>query len=48
MTKTFDRACYELAEKFLQDAPEQNTESNRDDLASQIQEAVEVWFADKR
>lgn len=54
--KTYDPKCYELAELFLRDhdsavvdtTDEQNTELNRADLASRIQDAIEDWFAGTR
>lgn len=42
MSKTFDARCYELAEHFLQDEPELNTEAARITLAREIQWAVEA------
>jgi hypothetical protein len=47
--KTYDPACYELAEHFLQDVPFGNPdETSYDqachDLALTIQQAVEDWF----
>lgn len=41
---TYDGKCYDLAEHFLQDAPELNDERNRDDLAKMIQTVIEDWF----
>ena len=38
---TFDIKCYELAEHFLQDLPELDTEPNRKTLAYAIQNCVE-------
>jgi len=38
---TFDLKCYELAEHFLQDDPELDTEPNRKTLAYAIQSCVE-------
>lgn len=46
--KTYDPACYELAEHFLKDQPisEHSTpyEQACHDLALTIQQAVEDWF----
>ena len=46
--KTYDPACYELAEHFLKDEPisEHSTpyEQACRDLALTIQQAVEDWF----
>jgi len=38
---TFDLKCYELAEHFLHDHPELDTEPNRKTLAYAIQTCVE-------
>jgi hypothetical protein len=40
-TKTYDSRCYELAEVFLQDEAELNTEEKKEQLAIAIQEAIE-------
>ena len=46
--KTYDPACYELAEHFLKDEPisEHSTpyEQACHDLALTIQQAIEDWF----
>ena len=34
---SFDSKCYELAETFLSDYPEKDTEENRNQLAADIQ-----------
>lgn len=49
MAKTYDPACYELAEHFLKDEPfgnpnETSYEQACHDLALTIQKAVEDWF----
>lgn len=48
MAKSYDPACYELAEHFLRDEPisEHSTpyEQACHDLALTIQQAVEDWF----
>ncbi len=41
MTKTFDRRCYELAEHFLSDEPDLNTEAAKTTLAAEIQWTIE-------
>ena len=45
---TYDQKSRELAELFLEDAPEINTGANAHDLALAIQNAIEDWFADKQ
>lgn len=49
MVKTYDPACYDLAEHFMQDEPfcrdKKLYEKNVDDLAKCIQKTVEDWFA---
>ena len=42
---TYDPACYDLAESFLSDEPKLNTQQNRKELASAIQDRVESWIA---
>jgi hypothetical protein len=47
MVKTYDRACHDLALHFLQDEPlkdEAQRARYADDLAKNIQQAVEDWF----
>lgn len=48
LTKTYDPACYELAEHFMQDEPCRNDpklyKENCHQLAIWIQESVESWF----
>lgn len=48
MAKTYDPACYDLAEHFLQDEPCKKDpalyERHADDLAKTIQQAIEDWF----
>lgn len=46
--KTYDPKSYELAEHFLQDEPNLNTEGGCINLAKTIQAAVEGWFEDQR
>jgi hypothetical protein len=41
MAKTFDPKCYELAEHFLADTPELNTDAAKVTLAAAIQQALE-------
>lgn len=41
MTKTFDSKCYELAEHFLSDDPDLNTDAAKKTLAAEIQWTVE-------
>jgi hypothetical protein len=41
MAKTYDPACYALAEQFLSDEPRLNTEAARITLAAAIQECIE-------
>jgi hypothetical protein len=45
MVKTYDPKCYELAEEFLSDEPELNTEKHRDLLAKDIQQAIEDFIS---
>jgi hypothetical protein len=44
MANTYDTKCYELAEAFLSDEPEIDTEKNRDLLAKDIQQAIEDFI----
>ena len=50
--KTFDRACYELAAKFLRDEPcafnPFTFEKHCNSLAGEIQQTIEDWFYDER
>lgn len=41
---TFDPKCYELAEHFLSDEPAFNLKANKEELAGEIQAAVENWL----
>lgn len=42
---SFDSACFDLAEHFLQDEPEEFRDENiTNQLAQIIQDAVESWF----
>jgi hypothetical protein len=45
MAKTFDPACWDLAERFLADEPLLNTEAAKTTLAAHIQEAIEDEIA---
>lgn len=45
---TYDPKSYELAEHFLEDVPNLNTEGGRDHLAKTIQAAIEDWFEDMK
>lgn len=45
MPKTYDPACYDLAEQFLSDTP-YNSEANREHLARSIQQTIEDELAD--
>lgn len=40
----FDPRCYKLAEAFLADEPEIQTETDTRALAQRIQEAIEEWI----
>jgi len=40
-TKTYDPACYALAEQFLADEPRLNTEAAKITLAAEIQDCIE-------
>jgi hypothetical protein len=40
----YDQKCYDLAESFLSDEPQLNTEENRKALAQDIQAAIEDFF----
>ena len=42
----YDQKCYDLAEKFLADDSEINTECNRSLLAQEIQRTIEDYIAD--
>jgi hypothetical protein len=43
--KTYDPRCWELAKTFLADEPpELRTDSNTDELAQEIQDAIERWL----
>lgn len=44
MAKTYDVKCFDLAEHFLQDEPELNSDANAAELAAEIQEAIEDWL----
>ena len=44
--RTFDSKCYELAEAFLDDSPDLDTEANRRALAAEIQDVIEGFVAD--
>lgn len=44
--KTYDPKCQELAEHFLLDEPNLDTEDGAKDLARCIQAAIEGWFED--
>lgn len=46
MSKTFDPKCFQLAEQFLADEPELNTEAAKVTLANIIQQAIEneIYF----
>ena len=44
MTKTYDVKCYELAEHFLQDHPEINSDDLCMALAIDIQDAIETFL----
>jgi hypothetical protein len=47
-TKTYDPACFDLAETFLQDVPNLWTKDRAHRLAIEIQEAVEIFIADEQ
>lgn len=38
---SYDTRCYDLAETFLEDWPDLNTQANRDSLAQHIQTSIE-------
>ena len=44
---TYDQKCYDLAASFLADQPTLNTEKNRDELAKDIQQAIEDFLYDQ-
>lgn len=46
MPKGFDQKCYELAEHFLQDR-EKVPVLLIEELAQEIQDAIELWFSGK-
>jgi len=48
VTIPFDCKCYELAETFLEDEEALNTEANRNQLASEIQQAIEDFIEAKK
>lgn len=41
---SYDSRCYDLAEAFLSDSPEKDTEANRAALAQHIQDEIEGWI----
>lgn len=43
--KTYDTACFDLAESFLSDHPHLATTTRTDELASLIQSMIEGWIA---
>jgi len=44
---SYDQSSYDLAESFLEDEPELNTEENRKELAQDIQRAIEDFISGK-
>lgn len=44
---SYDQKCYDLAEVFLSDYPEKNTPENRNQLAQDIQQAIEDFFSER-
>ena len=47
-TRTCDIRCMDLAEHFTSHAPDEYSEADLYDLACDIQQAVEDWFADRQ
>jgi hypothetical protein len=47
-TLSFDSKCYDLAEHFLQDEADLDSEDKRKELAQEIQEAIEAWLLAER
>lgn len=43
-----DVKCADLADAFLEDEPQLNARVNRDELAAEIQMAIESFIEDKR
>ena len=43
----YDSKCFDLAVAFLGDHPELDTEINRDQLAQDIQQAIENFISEK-
>lgn len=43
---SYDSACEELAEHFLTGSPQARLPEAKEELAQDIQDAVESWFAD--
>jgi hypothetical protein len=44
----FDVKCRQLADQFLEDEPELDTEKNANDLAQQIQNTIEDFISQKK
>lgn len=46
MAKTYDPKCFELAEAFLSDCPDINTDAAKVTLAAEIQQCIEdeIYF----
>jgi len=45
---SYDQSSYDLAERFLEDEPELNTEENRNELAQLIQNTIEDFIVYKK
>ena len=46
--KSIDPKCYELAEHFLADHPDIDTELTREDLARELQATIDAWMEEWR
>jgi len=47
-TKTYDTACYTLADMFLEDVPHLQTDGRVHELAHLIQQTIEDFIAEER
>ena len=46
--KSYDPKCYELAEHFLADEPDLDSEQAREILALELQQSAETWIEEWR
>jgi len=45
---SYDVKCRQLADLFIEDDPEINTNENADELAQRIQDAIEDFISEKK